>query len=65
MEDLIKLPRVDGADRTRAADPFTDAQRNVEPNGELGTMIQKDVACGRSSRGKRILATASWRGTRN
>lgn len=44
MEDLTELSRVDGADRARAADAFTDPLRNGDSNGELGIVIQMDVA---------------------
>jgi hypothetical protein len=42
MEYLYDLSRNDGADPTRSSDTGTDADRNGEPEGELGLVMQKD-----------------------
>jgi Ca2+-binding RTX toxin-like protein len=43
-EFLYALSAGDGADYTRAGDTGADAERNGEPEGELGLVLQKDVA---------------------
>lgn len=44
MEYLYDLSKADGADQTRAADTGADVLRNGEPEGELGLVMQKDIA---------------------
>jgi Ca2+-binding RTX toxin-like protein len=43
-EFLYALSAGDGADYTRASDTGADAERNGEPEGELGLVLQKDFA---------------------
>jgi Ca2+-binding RTX toxin-like protein len=43
-EFLYALSAADGADPTRSADTGAAAARNGEPEGELGLVLQKDVA---------------------
>ncbi|TDG15222.1 LEPR-XLL domain-containing protein [Seongchinamella unica] len=42
QEYLLDLSESDGADPTRAADAGSDPDRNGEPEGELGMVLQKD-----------------------
>ncbi|TCK07577.1 LEPR-XLL domain-containing protein [Marinobacterium mangrovicola] len=42
MDYLYDLSEGDGADPTRAADTGSDPDRNGEPYGELGVVVQKD-----------------------
>ena len=42
FEFLYDLSAADGADPTRAAETGSDPERNGEPDGELGLVVQKD-----------------------
>jgi Ca2+-binding RTX toxin-like protein len=54
FEYLYDLSEADGADPTRAADTGNPAERNGEPEGEIGLVIQKDGSLWRDQTGAPI-----------